>query len=518
MAKPLKHAWRECICVGRAAEILNSSVQAQLRLVQKEIGYRYIRFHASFHDELGVVAANADGSFRYRWALVDQIYDFLMETGFIPIVELNPMPTAMASGKDTFFDYKMNITPPRSWQAWEELCHATAVHFVERYGLKAVQSWLFEVWNEPNLRDSFWKATLEDYYQLYAASVRGIKRVHPELKTGGPASAGTAMALPFLDWCREQNVPVDFLSTHYYPMGEYGVWPKREGSPFAPGQAFVEEFRKCRIELDAAGYANIPNLVTEWNTQHCDQRGKAKWVGTNDCSRLFSAAAALHYAVGTDPYVEALGYWTVNDSMQEAGVTSEPFGPRNQYYGMFTIDGLPKASFHAFKYLNRMNGPRLPLKAGQPPNIAGGLVTDETVTTRALLWNFAMPLTKAEDWTGTLELPVPEELATEPTVYAVTAFISAGAGSLYETWEALGGPVTLSRIEAEALATASQPRHFIHRLNIVSGKVQLPFKLRRDEVMFVELCPPRTGSALESEVTDSALAALDESLQYPGAV
>lgn len=513
---PLKHAWRECICVGRAAEILHASVQAQLRMVQKEIGYRHVRFHASFHDELGVVAANPDGSVRYRWALVDQVYDFLVESGFQPIVELNPMPTAIASNSDTFFHYKMNITPPKTWQAWEDLCYACANHFVERHGMETVKGWLFEVWNEPNLQGSFWRGSIEDYYQLYAASVRGIKRVHPDLKVGGPASAGTAMALPFAQWCRDNNVALDFLSTHNYPMGEYGTYPRREGSPFRPGMAFVEEFSKCRADLDANGFAAIPNIVTEWNTQHCDPQGKAKWVGTSDTSRLFSASAALHYAVATDPFVDALGYWTVNDSMAEAAVTSEPFGPRNQYYGMLTIDGLPKAAFHAFKFLNRMNGPRLQGIPTERPELANGLITDETVTTRALLWNFHEPLSPTHEWQGTLPLPVPENMAVDGKVLVVTALLTAGAGSLYETWQALGGPVSLTRIESEAMCAAAQPRHHIHKLPVSNGHVLLPFSLKRDEVIFAELCPARTGSALDQAQSDLALQALDQALQYPG--
>lgn len=515
---PLKHAWRECICIGRAAEILSPAVQEQLRTAQKEIGYRHIRFHGSFHDELGVVAANPDGTVRYRWALLDQVYDFLVEVGFAPIVELNPMPTAIASGDQTFFDYKMNVTPPKSWQDWEDLSHATAAHFVERHGLAKVKTWLFEVWNEPNLNGQFWTGTEEEYFQLYAASVRGIKRVHPDLKVGGPACAGTAMALPFARWCRDNAVPVDFLSTHNYPMDEYGKWPRREGSPHEPGQAFIDEFKNCRARLDAEGFAHLPNIVTEWNTQHCSPEGKAKWVGTSDCSRLFSGAAALHYAVGTDPYVDALGYWTLNDSMGEAAVTSEPFGNRNQYYGMMTIDGLPKASFHAFKYLGRMNGPRLPQVPENAPGLAGGLVTDETVTTRALLWNFQMPLTETPEWKETVELPVPDALVHDGHVKVLTAILSAGAGSLYETWQALGGPVSLTRIEREALAAASQPRHHAHRLPVQNGKVSLPFTLKTDEVLFTELCPPPLGSSLSTEETDKALNALDHALQYPGAV
>ena len=515
---PLKHAWRECICIGRAAEILTTPVQEQIRRAQKDIGYRWIRFHASFHDELGVVAANPDGSVRYRWAILDQIYDFLVEVGLAPIVELNPMPGALASGDQTFFDYKMNVTPPKSWQAWEDLCSAAASHFVERHGLPTVKTWRFEVWNEPNLNGQFWTGTIEDYYQLYAASARGIKGVHPDLQVGGPASAGTAMALPFARWCRENGVPLDFLSTHNYPMGEYGAWPRREGSPHAPGQFFIDEFRKCREELDSDGFAHLPNLVTEWNTQHCSPEGKAKWIGTSDCSRLFSAAAALYYAVGTEPYVDALGYWTLNDSMGEAAVTSEPFGPRNQYYGMMTLDGLPKAAYHAFKYLGRMNGLRLPRVPENPPGQAGGLVTDETVTTRALLWNFQMPLTESPEWRDELELPVPDRLIHDGRVTLLTAMICAGAGSLYETWQSLGGPVSLTRIEREALAAASEPRHRVHRLPVEDGRVRLPFILKTNEVLFAELCPPPIGSALDAAETDQALSVLDQALQYPGAV
>ncbi len=86
---PLKHAWKGCICQGTASEILRADVQEHLRFLQKELGYRAIRFHATFHEDLGVVERAADGSLVFNWALVDKVYDFLVEVGFDPIVELN---------------------------------------------------------------------------------------------------------------------------------------------------------------------------------------------------------------------------------------------------------------------------------------------------------------------------------------------------------------------------------------------------------------------------------------------
>lgn len=70
--------------------------------LKKEFGYRFIRFHGSFHDDVAVVHKQPSGEIVYRWTQLDHIYDFLVESGFDPIVELNPMPSALASGDATF--------------------------------------------------------------------------------------------------------------------------------------------------------------------------------------------------------------------------------------------------------------------------------------------------------------------------------------------------------------------------------------------------------------------------------
>jgi len=84
MLPPLKHAWKGCIRQGTATEILRADVQQHLRFLQKELGYQAIRFHATFHDDMGVVERAADCSLVFNWALVDKVYDFLVEIGFDP--------------------------------------------------------------------------------------------------------------------------------------------------------------------------------------------------------------------------------------------------------------------------------------------------------------------------------------------------------------------------------------------------------------------------------------------------
>ncbi|MEM1211575.1 MAG: hypothetical protein AAGI68_04685 [Planctomycetota bacterium] len=515
---PLKHAWKQCACIGMALEVLRDDMQEQLRRVQREIGYRHIRFHASFHDRLGVVRRAADGSVNYHWALFDKVYDFLVEIGFDPIIELNPMPAAIASGDQLMFDsgWGFNVTPPRSWDLWEDLCRACAAHVVERYGLPRVKNWMFECWNEPNLHGQFWTGTDEEYYQLYAASARGIKSVDPELKVGGPACAGAEMPLPFAKWCRENHVPLDFLSYHGYPMGEYGEYPQRVGSPHEPGFAMVNDFRKAHEELHAEGFGDLPRIITEWNVQHCDEHGNSKWVGTSDCTRLFSGAAALHYTLECEPYVDAFGYWTLSDIFHEAGITQQEFGTNNQYYGMITIEGRPKPVYHAFKYLARMTGPRLrpseSVVADKPP-LANLVITDETVTCRALMWNFHMPEDPSRAWEGTLDLPLPESMQDAERVRVVTAQITESSGGVYEAWQAMDGPPSFTRLESEAIEAASHPQHQALILENHDGKVAVPYRLERNEVLFIELSGPTGNSA---EAVSDALNKLNHQLEYPG--
>lgn len=513
MLPPLKHAWKGCICQGTASEILRADVQQHLRFLQKTLGYEAIRFHAIFHDDLGVVERAENGRLVFNWALVDKIFDFLVEIGFDPIVELNPMPTCMASGDKTFFFYKMNITPPTHWAEWEELVSAAALHFIERYGLTRVLRWKFEVWNEPNLNNQFWSGTIEEYYQLYAASARAIKGVHRELSIGGPAAAGGEMVLPFAEWGCKNEVPIDFFSYHFYPMAEYGIWPWREGSPAAPGQFFSGEFRKTRLELTKAGFGEIPHIITEWNIQHCGPNGKSKWVGSEDVVRLFGCAAVLHYNLHTEPHVDVLGYWTASDVMHEARITHRRYDSRNQYYGILNIAGEPKPAYHAFAFLNRLQGPRYPLELAEKPALADFIVTDETVSTRALLWNFHMPEMKSKTWSGHLKIPLPPILSTKDEVGLYTSLVTAGAGSAYETWISLGRPCSLTRSEEEILRAASIPRQSYRIVPVKDGKVILEFSLERNEVLFVEALSANSNQEINTTANIMAIAA---ALEYPG--
>jgi xylan 1,4-beta-xylosidase len=152
---PLNTFFKECVGAGRANEGLRADWQQQLACVRKECGFKYIRMHGLLTDDMAVYREDKNGNPEYNYMYVDVLFDFLQSIGMKPFVELGFMPNALASGPQTIFWWKGNVTLPRNYEKWGALIKNLTEHFTERYGAEEVKTWYFEVWNEPNLSPGF---------------------------------------------------------------------------------------------------------------------------------------------------------------------------------------------------------------------------------------------------------------------------------------------------------------------------------------------------------------------------
>ena len=194
--------------------LIRDDSQAQLKLVTGELGFRYIRFHAIFHDVLGTVRVE-NGKTVYDWTKIDQLYDDLLARHIKPFVELGFTPKALATSENSIFYWHGNTSHPKP-DGWHDLVDAFVRRVEERYGKEEVRSWYFEVWNEPNL-SGFWEGGDQNaYFQLYDLTARTIKAVDPRLRVGGPSTAGAAWVPEFLAHVEVSGAPVDFVTTHTY--------------------------------------------------------------------------------------------------------------------------------------------------------------------------------------------------------------------------------------------------------------------------------------------------------------
>lgn len=353
---------------------LREDLRDHVRLAQQEIGFGGIRFHGIFTEYVGVVhhGDEADGP-KLNFQNATKIYEFFVAQGMKPFVELGFMPVRLASGTRTIFDYRGNVTPPADWAQWSRLVRRFVQHLVDHFGLAEVLTWHFEVWNEPDLHNTFWTGTMAEYFQLYAEAARAVKSVDERLRVGGPATSKTMWVPDLLAFCAEQRVPLDFISTHHYCVDADLVRGVPEGPMYYRGMKGMRgDVERVRAQIAASAFPNAELHFTEWNScpAHEDVYGK---------DTAFTAAFALQTIKEVSGLVDSYMWWTVSDIFEETGISLRPFTGK---YGLVNQHGIKKPVFHAFRWLARLYDQEIPLSH------ASARATRSTAgDVRILAWN-----------------------------------------------------------------------------------------------------------------------------------
>jgi xylan 1,4-beta-xylosidase len=487
-----------CVGAGRANEGLRADWQRQLRKVRAECGFRYIRFHGLFCDDMGVYQEDKQGNPIYNWQYIDELFDFLQSIGMKPFVEVGFMPGSLASGSKTIFWYRANVTPPKDYAKWEGLITAFVRHVTERYGADEVRTWYFEVWNEPNLTgfwigdtggksyDEFAPTLREKYYELYASTARAIKAVDGSYRVGGPATAGSGWIGETLAFCAEKHQPLDFVSTHCYAtMSGYLDENGNAGTVFSPDRnAITGEVKGVRARIDKSAFANAELHYTEWSSSYTP----ADPIHDS----YHSAAFILDKMRNIGSAANSMSYWTFTDIFEESGPRMTPF---HGGFGLLNYQDLPKPSYFAYKFLNQLGN--LEFEVNDPAaficgNDAGGI--------QALFWDFTIthpgPSTINQvfylaDQPAKTKRPAQLKLSgLRSGTYRLLAYrVGYRSNDVQSAWRDLGMPSQLSRKQVEQLRTAASGLPIVDQMVGVSsdGRFERSFEMRENDVWLVEL-------------------------------
>lgn len=474
-------AFKECVGAGRANEGLRADWQRQLLELKKDCDFQYIRFHALFLDDMGVYWEDKDGA-HFNWQYIDALYDFLLEAGVKPFVELAFMPEQLKSGEQTIFWWRGNVTPPRSYERWGELVKNLALHLKERYGEEEVATWYFEVWNEPNL-SGFFSGTIDEYFKLYETSAHAIKEVSSHFRVGGPATAGCAWISEIIDYCKAKSVPLDFVSTHHY-----GV------------EGFLDEFGQNQLRFSSnpecvSGLVNIvcnnvkqsvyPNLeihFTEWSSSYSPRDP------IHDTYQ--NASFVLNTLKHVGGNVNSMSYWTFTDIFEEAGVPNIPF---HGGFGLMNLQNIKKPTYFVYQFLNELGNTEL-----VNTDANSWICKDGKANIQALFWNTTMLDQKKESNQVFYKRNIPSK-----ELEAVTLKLSSlEAGKYirevyrvgykfndaYTTYYEMGSPTQLTKKQVESLKKMCngdpQERTVI---SIDDGFYQEDFIIRENDIYFVKL-------------------------------
>lgn len=434
-AHPFPHFWEQMFGSGRAVLVLRNDYQKDLREVHDITGFRYVRFHGIFDHEVGLYSKDKQGQVHYNFSYVDNIYDSLLANHVRPFVELSFMPEDMAARNMPHpFWYHPNVSPPANWDDWGDLISHFAQHLVDRYGINEVSQWYFEVWNEPNI--DFWGGDPKQstYFQLYDTAARALKKVNPRLRIGGPATAQAAWADVFLKHCKDENVPVDFVSTHVYANDtSHDVFGTEESIP--RNKMVCAAVHKVHEQIAASPYPKMPLIWSEFN---------ASYKNEPDVTDSTYMGPWLAETISQcDGQVDIMSYWSFSDVFEEQGVVKEPFYGG---FGLLAERDIPKSAFNDFRLFHELGNERLDVKS------------DSVLATRrrdgslaVAVWNYAAPSESSPTKTVTLRFQ-----GVAPNAAATIERVDSTHGDPLPAYEKMDRPAFPTMQQIEALRKAGQ--------------------------------------------------------------
>jgi xylan 1,4-beta-xylosidase len=459
---PFPHFWEQMFGSGRAALALRDSYRKDVKLVKAVTGFRYVRFHGIFHDELGLYDLDAGGQPVYNFSYIDQIYDGLLEAGIRPFVELSFMPQKLAADPKGIFGfwYHPNVSPPRDYAAWDAMIGTFARHLVERYGIEEVAQWYFEVWNEPNI--GFWNGEPKQaaYFELYDHTARSLKQVNPRLRVGGPSTAQAAWAGDFIRHCKEGNVPVDFVSSHVYandtPQDVF-----HNDVPVPRDQMVCRAVRKVHDEIKGSAAPALPLIWSEFNASYANE--------PNVTDTVYMGPWLAATVSQCDGLVDLMSYWSFSDVFEEGGVVKTPFYGG---FGLVAENEIPKPAYNAFAMLHKLGEERLPVD------------TDSAMVTRrkdgtlvVALWNYAPPDGTGEKYTppgaaGAAKQFEVQLMGIPKEAHVAMWRLDREHGNAVKSFDAMGRPAFPSRVQLTQLRAAGQMAP-PETLSAKAGKLQI---------------------------------------------
>ena len=501
---PFSHHWNLCVGAGRAAEGLRSGWQQQLRMAVAECGFKYIRFHGLFHDDMFVYREEEGRAF-YNFQYVDDLFDALLEIGIRPFVEFGFCPGSLAREQGTVFWWKANGSPPTDYAKWEELVRRITSHWVSRYGIDEVRQWYFEVWNEANL-NPFFRGTKSEYFELYRVSARAVKSVDQGLRVGGPATSNfvpdarfdgetedhschrtvleaedldalewkPVWLVQFLDFCQQESLPLDFVSCHPYPT-DWALDEHGQGSKLTRGvDATPKDLALLRRMINDSDFPEVEIHLTEWNSSSSPRDF------THDYLQAATYIVRANIAsIGT---VDSLAYWTFTDIFEEGGAGDTIF---HGGFGMINYQGVVKPSYHAYRFLGELGDELL--------NRTGSSVLTrhhESGKMVALAWHYPDEMTlsvpasfdnrdKAKEVLaiGSDKILKIDLIGLSPHSLFHVELLDRDHGNVMAAWEEFGSPEPPDRSQAAKLRGAARATKKFTLLADEHGVLQAEMKL-----------------------------------------
>ncbi len=457
---------------------------------------------------------DASGQPRYDWTIVDRILDTYLERKMKPFVQIGFMPEALSSKPVPYkhdwapgLPYNRIYTgwayPPKDYHKWRELVYQFGRHVRQRYGQREVDTWIWEVWNEPDI--GYWQGTPIEFQKLYDYAADGLRRALPRAAIGGPEVTGpngqrTQQILrEFLEHClRGTNFatgkigsPLDYITFHAKGSprvvdGHVRMGISNQLRAIDNGFRIVRSFPELK---------DRPIILGESDPEGC----AACSVATNPENAYRNGTMYSSYTAAQIARTYELAD---RHQVNLRGSVTWAFEFENQpYFAGFrdlATNGLDKPVLNVFRMLGQMSGTRLSVESSsaatldairdsgvreRPDVNALAAKTDRSVA--VLVWNYH------DDDLGAPAAEIDLTIDGAPNGQATLTHtrVDQDHSNSYEAWKKMGSPQAPTPAQYAQLERAGKLQALgpPERIRVRNGTTRLSFSLPRQGVSLLTL-------------------------------
>lgn len=341
----LKPTYLNFFSVSRAFDFLSKPHQEMIDDLLSEIPFKYVKFHGLLDDTMHVIKKRGD-HYTYSFFYIDMVLDYIMKLGIKPLIQLSYMPSCLTENAP-HYDNGMIVSLPNNDEEFLKLIKALVIHLIERYGLKEIESWPFTFWNAPDTsKYAYGVDDNKHFFNLYKGIFNLVKQISSKIEFGSPSllpicEETIKFDKEFLDFARTNDCYPDFLIVHYFENNFSNYFKQINKEQFPTDTNNFKKFIDFVKSPDF--YYGKKVYLTEFNFTSSHRNLLSDTV--------FSSCYIVKNILENLNRLDSFGHWYLSDLIDE---TQLPNNMLHGGLGLYTVNGIRKPAFYAYKFLSKL--------------------------------------------------------------------------------------------------------------------------------------------------------------------